>query len=174
MIARFVSPDTGSEAKDRLERLAKALDTIEVDGSLQARILQELVSGQKTVSELTGVIYGLGRGDRGFSSSYMRARRAAKRLESKGFISAPLLGRDKPYRLTRMGSQAVAGVLTSRPHAERRSVRAIIVAMTLVVGAINLLHRSASPELSAQTSTAFFILLGMSTMVAFGWISEVW
>jgi hypothetical protein len=169
-----VSPATNGEARDRLERLAEALDTIEVDGSIQARILQELVSGQKTVSELTGIIYGLGRGEKGFPSSYMRVRRAAKRLESKGFISAPLIGRDKPYHLTRIGSEAVAGVLTSRPHAERRSVRAIIIAMTLVVGAINFLVKSLSPELSAHVSTAFFILLGMSIMVAFGWISEVW
>jgi len=174
MIPAFVSPAAHDEAKDRLERLAEALDTIEIDGSLQARILQELVSGKKTVSELTDIIYGLGRGDKGFPSSYMRARRAAKRLESKGFISAPLFGRDKPYRLTRIGSQAVAGVLTSRPRSERRSVRALIIATTLLLGAIDFLYNGMSPSLSAQVSTAFFVFLGMSIMVAFSWISEVW
>ena len=165
---------TGRESRERLERLAKALDTVEVDGSLQARVLEELVSGSKNVSELAHILYGVERGDRGFSSCYMRVRRATKRLESRGYVAASLLGRDKQYPLTRLGSQAIAGVFSERPVVEMRSVRVLIIALTLAFGLLNYLSGSLSPSWRVQISSVFLVLLGMSIIIVASWLSEVW
>jgi hypothetical protein len=165
---------TRRESRERLERLAKALDTVEVDGSLQARVLEELVTGTKNVSELTHILYDVERGDRGFSSCYMRVRRATKRLENRGYIAASLLGRDKQYHLTRLGSQAIAGVFSERPVVEMRSVRALIIALTLLTGLINLFSGGMPPFWRVQISSIFLVLLGMSIIIVASWLSEVW
>lgn len=162
------------EAKERLERLAAALDSLEVEGPLQAQVIQELLAGSRTIGEVTQALYGVGRGEQGFPSTYMRVRRAIKRLESKGYVSAPLLGRDKPYRLTRLGSQAIAGVLSERPLIERGTFRGFILGTTLMIGLATMLPQVFPASARAQLSALFFVLLGMSIMVSISWASEVW
>ena len=85
---------------------------------LQAEILAYLVDGRRTVSELCQMIYGVDLADPSFEMYYARVRRAARDLKLRGLISTPLLGRQKPYRLTNHGILQMASLgdaLEKRP-----------------------------------------------------------
>lgn len=68
----------------------------------QAGIVRELLSGNRTSSELVEAICDVKRGDEGFQSYYTRVRREIADLESRGFVSRRLFGRERPYRLTQL------------------------------------------------------------------------
>jgi hypothetical protein len=72
-------------------------------GMLEAEVLARLVDGRRTSNELVLEIYGLGKDRSDYIADYSRVRRALKNLERRGFVSAPLFSKEKPYRLTQHG-----------------------------------------------------------------------
>jgi len=72
-------------------------------GMLEVEVLARLVDGRRTSNELVLEIYGTGRDRSGFIADYNRVRRALKNLERRGLVSAPILSKEKPYRLTQHG-----------------------------------------------------------------------
>ena len=72
-------------------------------GMLEAEVLARLIDGRRTSNELVLEIFGTARERSGFIADYNRVRRALKNLERRGFVSAPLLSKEKAYRLTRHG-----------------------------------------------------------------------
>jgi len=85
-----------------------------------------------------------------------------RELEARGIVSAPILGRDKPYRLTEHGLGLLLGVLQGR-----RRIRAgvfprsdlSLFAATFVLGALYCLY----PERLPAVLLIFVFLLGFST-----------
>ena len=84
-------------ARDAIQDLKE----IDLDSSLEAEVLENLVGGRKSTEELVGLIYDTAKGTGDYPAYYMRVRRATRSLEEKGLVSTALLGREKPYRLTR-------------------------------------------------------------------------
>jgi len=162
------------DTMERLDHLAKALDSLEVDGSLQDQILEELVEGSRTVGELVEVLYGVRRSDPGFSTSYMKVRRAVKRLEGRGYVSVPVLGKEKPCRLTRLGSRAIAEIPRRRSLDEALPIRILVIGTTIALGLATFTMENLDTSARAQVSTLFLIFVGMSIMIALSWVSEVW
>lgn len=76
---------------------------------LEVEILARLIGSRRTTAELVYEIYGVDSDDEGYRADYYRVRRAAQTLEERGFISKPLLGKRKPFHLTRYA----VSVLTS-------------------------------------------------------------
>jgi hypothetical protein len=77
---------------------------------LQVEVLGRLVGCRRTTAELVEEIYGTPSPSDGYAADYYRVRRATRTLEEKGFISAPLFGRKKPYHLTRHGISVLANI----------------------------------------------------------------
>lgn len=91
-----------SHLRSRLRRSMKELARSEFS-LLQIEIVEELLSGRRTVAELVEAIYSISRGHEGFATHYSRVRREIRQLESKGFVvPRKLFGRDKPYALTQL------------------------------------------------------------------------
>jgi hypothetical protein len=77
---------------------------------LEAEILNHLIEGRKTAVELVDGIFAQRRGDPGYHASYLKLLRSLRRLERSGLASTRLLGRDKPYRVTRHGIAVLASI----------------------------------------------------------------
>jgi hypothetical protein len=92
--------DALEELAGKLEKGVTRLRGVKVDDQLEVEVVLRLLKGRRTVSELVDQIYGVGRADGGFASSYTRVRRAVKRLESRGLVSTNMLGKERPYKLT--------------------------------------------------------------------------
>jgi len=91
-----------AEVESKIARSMKTLMEGELKDIAQAGIVRELLSGSRTSSELVESLYGLKRGDEGFQSYYTKIRREIADLESRGFVSRRLFGRERPYRLTQL------------------------------------------------------------------------
>ena len=72
---------------------------------VQVGIVRKLLPGSRISSELVEAVYDVRRGDEGFQTYYTKIRRAIADLESRGFVSRRLFGRDRPFRLTQLGSR---------------------------------------------------------------------
>jgi len=133
---------------------------------LQIEIVEELLSGRRTVAELVEAIYSVSRGGEGFATHYSRVRREIRQLESKGFVvPRKLFGRDKPYGLTQLAVAKLTQIEGVEPGQSQRVVPRIDY--LLYVGAI-LLWIAASTVLasSGYVSTimvaAFFFTSGIA------------
>jgi hypothetical protein len=90
------------DLKQRVSEGVSKLRGLDIGDELTVEILGQLIHGRKTLTEITEGIYGLGRSDEGFKSSYGRVDREIRKLESKGLVSRKLFGNNKPYRLTQL------------------------------------------------------------------------
>jgi hypothetical protein len=81
---------------------------------LEAEILARLIDGRRSSGELVLEIFGTARGSSGYVADYYKIRRAVKSLERRGYVSSPLLGKEKPLRLTNHG---VASLVRIGPEA---------------------------------------------------------
>jgi len=103
--------DTGVGGfRDRVRKGVSRLKGVDVTDQLEIEILSQLLDGNRTSAEIVHSVYGLGRGDPGFSSVYSRVRRSLRRLEYKGLVSRKLFGRDRPYRLTQLAKINLARI----------------------------------------------------------------
>jgi len=91
-----------ADLQSQMSGTLKTLIEGELKDITQVSIVRELLDGRRTSSELVEAVYGVRRGDLGFDSCYTRVRRAVADLESRGFVSRRLFGRDKPYYLTQL------------------------------------------------------------------------
>ena len=134
----------------RIDELSKALSNVEaglegsmkrlVEGQLdsltQVGIVRELLAGKRTLAELVEALYGLKRQDDGFKTEYTRIRREVRALESKGFVSRALFGRERPYRLTQLAVARITKIAEVTPSWQPKLVTPIdfgiyVVAMLL-------------------------------------------
>lgn len=125
---------------------------------IQARVLRELLDGDRTVAELVLSIYNLDYKDDEYRTHQSRVRRAIKKLESSGFVSKKkLLGREKPYGITVYGAERIASIIpdTTQPVLLTRWDYALY-AVTTGMGAVAWL------ALSPILVNLFSLLLGMS------------
>jgi len=102
---------------------------------LQAEILRELLSGERTTTELTISIFHTDYQDKEFEIYHGRVRRAVKTLEKKGYIARKILfGREKPYKLTQFGGAQVLSIIpdvSSSPLIGKRDIVFFIVVPVL-------------------------------------------
>ncbi len=77
---------------------------------LEIEILARLIGSRRTTAELVSEIYGTSSDEEGYRADYYRVRRATKSLEERGFVSAPLFGKMKPFHLTRHAVSALTSI----------------------------------------------------------------
>lgn len=104
---------------------------------LQVEVLGRLIGCRRTTAELVEEIYGTPSPSDGYAADYYRVRRATRSLEAKGFISAPLFGRRKPYHLTRYGVSVLANI-TPGEEPERLVTRIDILVHASTLGLLML------------------------------------
>ena len=97
----------GSDDNENIERLQREvregvskLKGLSIGDELGVEILAQLIESKMTVSEIVERVYHLTVYDEGFQSSYTKVSREIRKLESKGYVSRSLFGKEKPYRLT--------------------------------------------------------------------------
>ena len=145
--------------RDRIEKSVKILGDLEPRAELQVAILESLLDGPKTVGELTADV--LEGGPEDYQARYMKVRRAARTLESKGYISTPLLGKPRPYRLTPFARESL-GTLASQDLSPARLVSTpemmlyILTALLAALLALGVVY-------SLLLAMAFVYLMGISS-----------
>ena len=95
----------------RLDRIVGGIDELGLRSSMEAEVVRQLLRGRRTISEIVQLVFGQDPSSPGFHSSYVRVWRAVRELEAKGLVSAPLLGREKPYHLTGHGLGLILRIL---------------------------------------------------------------
>lgn len=125
------------DMESRLKGSMKSLVDSEFRSLAQVAIVRELLSGKRTVTELVEALYELKRGDEGFKTQYTRVMREVARLESKGFVSRRLFGRERPYRLTQLAVARITKIAGIEPSWSPRLIRrADLVAYALALGTV--------------------------------------
>lgn len=153
----------GARRKSSLGRVADSIHLLGLKSGLQTEVLREIVDGPRTIRELVNIIYGEDRGTSSFETHYARVRRAARYLEARGYVSASLFGREKPYRLTRHGERCLANLASGFPAPRVVLGRdAFLFAGTLFLGILNLLDAASPRPSTSVVSAAFLVLLGAS------------
>jgi hypothetical protein len=153
----------GGHRRSGLGRVADSIHLLGLKSGLQTEVLREIVDGPRTIRELVNIIYGEDRGSSSFETHYARVRRAARYLEARGYVSASLFGREKPYRLTRHGERCLANLASGFP-APTVMLRtdAFLFAVTLLLGILNLPDVAFPQPATSIVSAAFLVLLGVS------------
>jgi len=122
-------------------RLTKDMDLLAKSqlNLVQASIAQELLSGRRTVAELTEAIHTTRPGDPDYTTQYSKIRREIREMESRGLVvSQGLFGRDKPYRLTQLAVSRLTEIQAIRT-TETRAIPRIDTALYLSVMILGLL-----------------------------------
>ena len=169
-------PDEGiQELSKALASFARDLKGIQIETVAEAQILGDLMNGRRTIPELMESLYGVSYNDSGYASAYMKIRRSLQSLSSKGYVSRPLFGKGRPYRLTKfaiakltnIGGASGEGrvVLVSRGDA------ALYVATSILGGISVLLGVDVALEASAYIVFAF--LSGVSVANAIRTVRRV-
>jgi hypothetical protein len=157
-----------SGLRSRLDRSIRELAKSEFT-LVQVEILEELMSGRRTVEELVEAIYSVRRGETGHSTQYSRIRREVRQLESRGFVSRKrLLGRNKPYGLTTLAVAKLANIEDVQSWGPLRVVPAIdwgVYAGVLAMGIFGLaIHGTA---VAHSTFTAVVLSFAFGSGIAF-------
>jgi hypothetical protein len=87
----------------RLDRIVGGIHELGLRSSMEVEVVRQLLRGRRTISEIVQLVFGQDPSSPEFHSYYVRVWRAVRELEAKGLVSAPLLGREKPYHLTGHG-----------------------------------------------------------------------
>ncbi len=142
----------------------------ELKGPLQAGIVRELLSGSRTSSELVEAIYGVSRGQEGFQSHYTRIRREIGDLESRGYVSRQLFGRDKPYRLTQLAVARLTRIGNTRNTWEAAVLPSrdlVIYSSTAILTTASFLASSSRLDLAPGVSFSLIVASAFAAGVAF-------
>ena len=155
-----------SDLESQIAGSMKTLVEAELKDLAQVGIVRELLSGNRTSSEIVDALYGVRRGDEGFQSHYTKIRREIADLESKGFVSRRLFGRDRPYRLTqlavaRLTRMANVGPTWSTSLVPRLDLfvygAAVCLAGICALGSMDILSLPPGPSFLVLLSTALFL-----------------
>ena len=133
---------------------------------LEVEILSRLMEGRRTRNELVEEIFQQQKGGPDYVASYTKIRRGLEDLEGKGFVTTPVFGKEKPYRITSYGMQKVVSVSPDikQPRLVER-IDPVIYAACLIAGfATYYVAGSVSDpaRIMALLPASFFILLGFS------------
>ena len=149
------------ELLGQVSRTARKLSHLRLN-TVQVEILRELMSGQRTISELTLGVYKSRYTDEGYETYHSRIIRAVKSLERRGYISKKrLLGRDRPYGLTRHGVACIASIAPkmAEPRVPHPADAALFFATAVAALA-------AWRTLHPAVASGFTFLLGMAVLRA--------
>jgi hypothetical protein len=159
-------------ASEILKRKARNLDRLEGRELGQTRILALLLERNRSVADTVAAVYSKRSDQTGYRGLYMRVSRRLKSLESRGFVSRALFGKERPYRITRLGKKTLSEAIAYKaltgtgPRAEGvwgRPRTVVVVSMVPVLFAF-LVSRPGA--LRTVLSYAFFLLLGASIVIA--------
>ena len=130
---------------------------------LQAEIIDRLIDGKRTATELAHEIFQANPGDEGFQANYAKIRRDLKELEIRGYASTNLFGRDKHYRLTRNGVAMLSSILPEMGETRLVGIWDLGIFVATASAAVLLIsaRHSNQPTLYALFAV-FFALLGIS------------
>ncbi len=148
-------------SSEGLERLVRGIHSLGLKSGVQSEVLVHLLKGRRTITELVRLMFAVEPSCPQFHSYYVRVWRAVRELEARGMVSAPLFGKDKPYRLTRRGVEILLSAYQTRGEAPPRVVGAIdslIFAATIALGISCYLLPG-----DIWMPTAFTFLLGVSS-----------
>ncbi len=149
--------------RDTLRNTARSLGQMPIKSQLEADILERLIDGKRTITELVSIIYGTQRDGEEFFAHYMKTKRAARSLAARGIVATNLFGRDRPYRLTPHGIERLAEI-GGRTGTKARLVPIVdrgVYAVTLVSAlATFVIARLGSPDhrtMLVASSIVFFL-----------------
>jgi hypothetical protein len=153
------------ELANRLASSVRDLRQIHVESVLEAQILSHLVTGRRTIPELIELLYGVGHENPNHNSYYMKVRRSLQGLSARGYVSCPLFGKNRAYRLTQ---HAVANLANIGGEERDRIVRLVplrdvfLYAFTTTIGAVSF-SMGVDVGFEAWMYLVFAFLLGVST-----------
>jgi hypothetical protein len=151
------------------------LEGLDVFKPLEREILGQLAKGRRTVSELTEIIYGMGRQNPDYLTYYMKVSRSVKSLQRKGYVVSRMFGRDRPYRLTPHAAtkmidiESVGKKLVS-------PLDALTYTATAILGLVNILLTDSAWLTTPRTIlvyTLFIFMAGYSLRLLWGTIQKV-
>ena len=132
---------------------------------LEVEVLARLVGVRRTTAELVEEIYGTASTDEGYRADYYRVRRATRSLEEKGFISAPLFGRDKPFHLTRYAVSVLTGIGVDKD-SKREGVLGwkdgFLLGLTLVIASLSVVYAQSTLSWTLFLPGLMLFLSGIS------------
>jgi len=135
---------------------------------LQIEIVEELLSGRRTIAELVEAIYSLRRGEAGYGTQYSRVRREILRMESEGLVvSKGLFGRQRPYALTQLAVAkltSIQGVETGLCLSVFPRIDLAVYGVVLALGAaaVVLAGKETAPVLSMLATLLFVFTAGIA------------
>jgi len=144
---------------------------------LEVEILSHLMDGSSTRSELVEEIFQQQKGGPDYVASYTKIRRGLEDLEGKGFVTTPVFGKEKPYRITSYGMQKVVSVSPDigQPCLVER-VDPVIYGACLIAGFATYYaagNISEPAKILAVLPASFFVLLGFSLARIWGTLRKV-
>jgi DNA-binding PadR family transcriptional regulator len=141
---------------------------------LQAEIIDRLIDGRRTGTELVLEIFATRPGDEGFEAYYSRVRRDLRDMEKRGYASTSLFGRDKPYHITPHGLAALLSIIPDI--GETRLIRrreVVSFSATALAGAALWISRAMPDPGYTIVLASFFTLLGISVTAFAGILRRV-
>lgn len=153
-----------------LDSVARRLDGLEKRGLSQTRILVHLLARDMSVGDLVAAIYDKGPEDVDYRRLYMRVSRRLESLRERGLVTRALFGRERPYRITRLGRGALTLTIARRTDGREGAGAVWGIYQTVVVVCTGLLLVTAllcrPGFLRLLLSYGFCLLLGLSIACA--------
>jgi hypothetical protein len=141
---------------------------------LQAEIIDRLIDGRRTSTELVLEIFASRPGDEGFEAYYSRVRRDLRDLEIRGYASTSLFGRDKPYHITPHGVAVLLSIIPDIGEARLITRRELVIfSIAALSGVVLWFSRSAQDPVFTVILGCFFTLLGISMTLFTGILRRV-
>lgn len=132
---------------------------------LEVEVLARLVGVRRTTAELVEEIYGTATDDEGYRADYYRVRRATRSLEEKGFVSAPLFGRGKPFHLTRYAVSVLTGIVVDGDAKRERVLGwkdVFLLGLTLVFASLSVVYAQSTLSWTLSLPGLMLFLSGIS------------
>ena len=130
---------------------------------LQIEIIDQLMDGRRTATELVDQIFQTKPGNPDFQARYAAIRREIKNLESRGYVSTTLFGRDRPYRLTGHATAVLSSILPEQRKPRILGKWDLAALVTTAATAILLLtSRHCEEQVVFLLFALFFVFLGVS------------
>ena len=168
VFASIMSEPSDEEFQTQLSRTVRKLAHLSLS-PVQTEVLKELMNGNRTMAELTLVIFNSRYTDERFEAYHSRTKRAVKSLEKQGLVAKRrLLGRDKPYGLTHHGMARIVSIIPDLKEP------AVIQRLDLVLfPATCLIGIAALYTLDRVTTNVFSLLLGITLVRAIGILRRI-
>lgn len=162
-----------------LKNAIQNLDRLEERELSQTRILVLLLERDLSVADLVANIYGKRPHESEYRRLYMRISRRLISLQGRGLISRALFGKERPYRITRLGRRTLTQALSygSQPDSNNKIEKVWGKPQTVMVlsTVFFLFIASIWPPnpFRAVLAYTFFLLLGVSISVVSYALREV-